>query len=49
LLNGVGSPNSCSYIPDIEKIKVMDKIKVSIVIQSMLTDAMVEVHHQELM
>jgi len=26
-----------------------DKIKVSIVIQSMLTDAMVEVHHQELM
>jgi len=27
----------------------MDKIKVSIVIQSMLTDAMVEVHHQELM
>jgi hypothetical protein len=27
----------------------MDKIKVSIVIQSMLNDAMVEVHHQELM
>ena len=26
-----------------------DKIKVSIVIQSMLNDAMVEVHHQELM
>ena len=26
-----------------------DKIKVSIVIQSMLSDAMVEVHHQELM
>ena len=27
----------------------MDKIRVSIVIQSMLSDAMVEVHHQELM
>ena len=27
----------------------MDKIRVSIVIQSMLNDAMVEVHHQELM
>jgi hypothetical protein len=26
-----------------------DKVKLSIVIQSMLTDAMVEVHHQELM
>ena len=26
-----------------------DKVKVSIVIQSMLNDAMVEVHHQELM
>ena len=30
-------------------IKVMDKVRVSIVIQSMLNDAMVEVHHQELM
>jgi len=27
----------------------MDKVRVSIVIQSMLNDAMVEVHHQELM
>ena len=27
----------------------MDKIRASIVIQSMLNDAMVEVHHQELM
>jgi hypothetical protein len=26
-----------------------DKVRVSIVIQSMLNDAMVEVHHQELM
>jgi hypothetical protein len=30
-------------------IKVMDKVRVSLVIQSMLSDAMVEVHHQELM
>jgi hypothetical protein len=30
-------------------IKVMDKVRISIVIQSMLNDAMVEVHHQELM
>ncbi len=27
----------------------MDKVRVSLVIQSMLSDAMVEVHHQELM
>ena len=27
----------------------MNKVRVSIVIQSMLNDAMVEVHHQELM
>ena len=27
----------------------MDKVRVSLVIQSMLNDAMVEVHHQELM
>jgi hypothetical protein len=32
-----------------KKIKVMDKVRISIVIQSMLNDAMVEVHHQELM
>jgi hypothetical protein len=31
-----------------KKIKVME-IRISIVIQSMLNDAMVEVHHQELM
>jgi hypothetical protein len=30
-------------------IKVMDKVRVSLVIQSMLSDAMVEVHHPELM
>ena len=27
----------------------MDKVRVSLVIQSMLSDAMVEVHHPELM
>ena len=45
-----GSPRGGSYIHRVKEIKVMeDKIKVSIVIQSMLSDAMVEVHHQELM